>query len=414
MVASTDIKYFQFDNFNAPQLINDFGSIIRVLDACLINGLTLPQIASLSVNEGIATLVFNTSHQLHQYQVIEISGANEHDFNKQHRILTVSSNSLTFAITTNFSQATGILSAKMPSLDWEKPFSSTSATGGKAAYRSKNLLLSSRPYLRVVDELDLAYTSTYAKYAKVGIVEDMSDINTMLGIQAPYDNLAQGKNWIGSGSGATAINGWAKWYYAGAAQSNFTDSAIPANGNRSWILVGNSDYFYILPTFITSTNFAVAYGFGSFKSLLNADLSNSFLSATVNSASASASYDHAVSSGLTNTSSAAKLLILRNYSQSAAYKESSMLSLNPATSVIYSGYSDYIGAYSLSNIAPLIPVFINEIVLRGEIPNLYWLLQNKPYSNYQTFESNSSAFIATNIAMGNGPTGQIVLKVGDL
>src|SRR5690606_32163419 len=95
--------------------------------------------------------------------------------------------------------ATGTIIASLPPLGWEKPFSSSNPNGGKAAYRSLNLLLPSRPFLRVADELDPAYTATYAKYAKVGIVEDMSDIDTMLGVQAPYDSALPNKNWNGTG-----------------------------------------------------------------------------------------------------------------------------------------------------------------------------------------------------------------------
>ena len=38
MVASTDIKFYVHTNTNAPQLINNFGCMIDVLDACLVNG----------------------------------------------------------------------------------------------------------------------------------------------------------------------------------------------------------------------------------------------------------------------------------------------------------------------------------------------------------------------------------------
>lgn len=172
--------------------------------------------------------------------------------------------------------ATGTINASLPPLGWEKPFSSTSATGGKGAYRSKNTLLSSRPFLRVIDELDPAYTVTYAKYAKVGIVEDMSDIDVMLGVQAPFDPANPAKNWVGSGSGTSAINGWAKWYYAGSDERYYSDTAAPTAGNRNWILVGNGDYFYIFVASIPSNTNLVCYGFGAYKSLVNADTSNTF------------------------------------------------------------------------------------------------------------------------------------------
>mgnify|MGYP007008079908 CR=1 FL=1 len=61
----------------------------------------------------------------------------------------------------------------------------------------------------------------------------------------------------------------------------------------------------------------------------------------------------------------------------------------------------------------LIPAFINESVLRGELPNLYYLFQLRPYSNLQTFVKDGQIFIAKNIAT-SGSEGQIVLKIGEL
>ena len=76
--------------------------------------------------------------------------------------------------------------------------------------------------------------------------------------------------------------------------------------------------------------------------------------------------------------------------------------------------SDYIGPYSLTSVAVFAPVFINETVLRGEIPNLYWLFQDKPYANYQIIERNGNAYIAVNIgASTSAGIGQVVLKIGE-
>lgn len=90
-----------------------------------------------------------------------------------------------------------------------------------------------------MDERDPAYTATYAKYAKVGIVEDMTSIDTLL--NGFMNSANPDKNWVGTGSGTSGINGWAKWHYASyvTAIANAVDSNTPATGNRSWILIGN-------------------------------------------------------------------------------------------------------------------------------------------------------------------------------
>ena len=417
MVASTDIKFFVHSNNNAPQLQNAYGSMIGVLDACLVNGISLGLVSTLTAVGTTVTAVFSNAHNLMQYQVLKITGANQAEYNGEHRILTVpNATSVTFQLASapSVTTATGTITSSLPSLGWEKPFSSTNeAGGGKAAYRSKNTLLPSRPFLRVVDELDPAYTATYAKFAKVGIVEDMTDINTMLGVQAPYDSAAPTKNWVGTGSGTTAINGWAKWYYSmfNAASGNNVENSTPAAGNRQWILVGSGDYFYFFPTTAVSSTDALTYGFGNFKTLLNTDGSNNFLSATYNYGSVSSSYFRSTYTALSGNQSTQKLLLQRAYNQSSAYKESSNISLGVGS--YYSGLSNYIGQYSLTNICPLLPVFINESVLRGEIPNFYYIFQQKPYANKTVIENGGTIFMAIDIA-GSSAVGQVAVKIGDL
>lgn len=420
MVASTDIKFYVHTNTNAPQLTNNFGCMIDVLDACLVNGFGSQAVATLTASGTTVTATYGSAHNYLQYQVTKIAGVNQTEFNGEHRILTVpDANTITFelAAVPSVTTATGTITSSLPSLGWEKPFSSThsSGVGGKAAYRSTNLLLSSRPFLRVVDELDPAYTATYAKYAKVGIVEDMVGIDTMLGVQAPYDSANPNKNWVGTGSGAPAYNGWAKWYYARNAAVNSSVSDTSATvGVRSWLIVGNSDYFYILPAFIPSNVISFPYGFGCFKSFLTADNSNTFLASHyIYMAAHSVLYamegnSHIGVSGTNNLN----LLLQRSYNQVAQSTTANIRSL-VASSAVNSGVSNYIGAYSLTNIAALIPAFINESVLRGELPNLYYLFQLRPYSNLQTFAKDGQIFIAKNIAT-SGSEGQIVLKIGEL
>ena len=420
MIASTDIKLYVHTNNNTPQLQNAYGSIINVLDACLVNGINIGAISSLTASGTTVTALFSSAHKLMQYQVIKIVGAVQDEFNGEHRILTVpNSNEVTFEIAAapSVATATGVLEASLPPLEWEKPFSSVNVNGGgKAAYRSTNLLLPSRPFLRVVDELDPAYTATYAKYAKVGIVEDMTDINTMLGVQAPYDAALPNKNWSGTGSGSSAYNGWAKWYYASsilAGQSS--DSSAPSNGNRDWICVGNKDYFYIFPAAIPNGKHYSNYGFGAFESLLNLDVANWFLSASTSYSAAGTDIFRADNTGLGSTNSAGRTILLRDHKQDLPTHARTYSLHAVASGEIYSGYLDYIAAKSISGVVPIFPIFLRENngVIRGQVPNFYWVLQEKPHVNLKILEKNNSAFMAINSVVGTAEN-QIVVKIGDL
>lgn len=424
MVASTDIKFYVHTNNNAPQLQNAYGSMINVLDACLIDGIQIGVVSSLTASGNTVTVTFGAAHNLMQYQVIKITGANQPEFNGEHRILTIpDSSSLTFELATapSVSTATGTISASLPPLGWEKPFSSTNETGGgKAAYRSKNLVLPSRPFLRVVDELDPAYTATYAKYAKVGIVEDMTDIDTMLGVQAPFDSTNPDKNWVGTGSGTTVINGWAKWHYARAyaatASSSNNESNAPANGNRKWLLVGDEDYFYIVPSVAvdaaSNSEYGLLYGFGRFDSLFQNDASNTFLSSTLVAIAAGSSTTPGTQTGLSNQSNST--LIQRKYNQSNTHANAGTIGFFNAGS-FYPGTSNYVSVHNLIlSPAALLETSETPSVMRGQCKNLQWPLQQEPYPEMQVFIDGDELFIAKKVAVHSSSRGQIVFKIGDM
>jgi hypothetical protein len=76
---------------------------------------------------------------------------------------------------------------------------------------------------------------------------------------------------------------------------------------------------------------------------------------------------------------------------------------------------DYIAARSISGVVPVFPIFLreNDGVIRGQIPNFYWVLQQKPHANLAILEKNNSAFMAINSVVGTAEN-QIVVKIGDL
>ena len=308
--------------------------------------------------------------------------------------------------------ATGTINCSLPSLGWEKPFSSTSATGGKGAYRSKNTLLPSRPFLRVVDELDPAYTATYAKYAKVGIVEDMTDIDIMLGAQAPFDVAAPNKNWIGTGIGSSATNGWARWYYArsGNARDNTTDASAPLSANRNYLVVGNSDTFYIIPH-ISTGNYGIIYGFGAFDSFIQVDTSNTFLMSTLNYVNASASYVPVnFTTGASNH--VQQLIVFIKYDQLQQYQLCRLTALNPLNNI---GFMSGI-ASGISNDLPITNCFIfeNNSVVRGDLPLLKWKLNAAPMGDLQAFHQNGKIMLNTFVSPYQGDDAAVVFDVGGL
>ena len=427
MVASTDIKFFVHSNNNAPQLQNAYGSMIGVLDACLVNGISLGLVSTLTAVDTTVTAVFSAAHNLMQYQVLKIAGANQAEYNGEHRILTVpNATSVTFQLASPLSAttATGTISASLPPLGWEKPFSSANVNGGgKAAYRSKNLLLPSRPFLRVVDELDPAYNASYAKYAKVGIVEDMTDIDTMLGVQAPYDSANPNKNWVGVGGGTSVINGWARWYYARNFDlGNTYDTEAITGGDRNWLLVGNADYFYIMPCFHTGGSPANPYGFGSFERYYDDDLSNTFLSASIKN-TPPANFEQIGKLSSISSKDNYNCLLFKPIEQTSGYATANT-AYSTNNTLHHSGCTVYL--QGASNRVPLYPIILEERsaifssgnlkAIRGNLSGIYALAQYRPFNDFQIFRRGSSAFIArySTINDNNSDFGELVLKIGDL
>lgn len=418
MVASTDIKFYVHTNNNAPQLQNAYGSMINVLDACLIDGIQIGVVSSLTASGNTVTATFGAAHNLMQYQVIKITGATQSEFNGEHRILTVpNSNEVTFelAAVPSVPTATGAISASLPPLGWEKPFSSSNPNGGgKAAYRSTNLLIPSRPFLRVVDELDPVWTSTYAKYAKVGIVEDMSDINTLIGAQVPFDATNPDKNWAGTGSGSSAYNGWAKWYYARYMLADGTaDQTDPPSGNRSWIIVGSGDYFYISNITSSNDNQSHIHGFGCFDTYAETtDFGNWILSASYAYKRANEFIYTTDFGGLGSSQQTNYTMYDLNHGSSSKAISISSTVLNGIT--VRSGNSNDVG-YNVNAPIMFFPVYLLEgTVIRGSLKNLFWLHRALPFSNRQLIQRKESVFIAVSAIVYNSFSGQVMIKVGEI
>lgn len=270
-MSNTDIKWFSFGNTNAPQLSNSWGCMIDVLDACLVTGMGSQLVSTLVVKDGVATATFGTSHNLQQFQVVEISNAEQAIFNGEHKVLGVTSNTIEFVVNSPDTIATGAISCKLASLGWTKVFSGTQ----KAVYSAKDR--TANPYfLRVDNSLDPAYKTDYAKFAKVGILDSCTGIDDLTGNQAPFDPTKPSRNWIGDANN----NGWFKWRYASSDQATTSqyvyESTSPTNGTRPWVLIGTKDSLYIINSSTINTILETPYGFGVVQ---HKGLSKPFLSA---------------------------------------------------------------------------------------------------------------------------------------
>lgn len=414
-MSNTDIKWFTSDNLNAPQLSNNWGVLIDVLDACLVTGLGNLVAASVTAAGKTVTVNFNSAHGYKQYQVVQIAGANESEFNTQHRILSVSNTSLTFELSsaTAHTTASGTITCKLAPLGFDKAFSGTQ----KAAYRSKNIL--KNPYfLRVDNSLDPAYTTTFAKFGKVGICENMSDIDTMTGHQAPFDTANPTKNWVGTGSGNTVVNGWAKWYYTkyNSIGLGSPENLSQTNNDRKWLIVGNESGFLFLPTMTTTTEptAALCYGFFANPHVLNTGEIECFLSSTVNNNSVSLQQTYGAITPLCGQHNF--LICLRKYDRTAVNEFAKCLGSLGNFIGNTSGQANTFASEVNANMLYFADTAIidTQNFVRGKVPFLHWLYQTTTLPSGTVIKKGSDIFIIQDVG---GPSansnGKIAIKIGE-
>lgn len=211
------VKYFNSAMVGAPALSGTAGSLIAVLDACLVDGFGLGTVDSVVVASNVATVTRNAGHPFQVGMVALIAGATPAGLNGDQRVLSVTATTYTFATSGISDQtATGTITHKVSPAGW----SNSSVPGGSATlkvYKATDGAALGR-MLRVDDSANY--------HARVVGYETMSDVNTGTG---PFPTAAQ-------------FSGGGYW-----PRSNDTTSAV-----REWHIVADKFGFYFVPHFYSS------------------------------------------------------------------------------------------------------------------------------------------------------------------
>lgn len=385
---STTVKVYKHSMEGAPQLSNSWGVLTDLLDAVLVNGFNLKTITGISRVGSVATAAIGAGMVTEVDQVLLIAGSDQPEYNGEFRVLSSTSNSFTFTVTGSpVTPATGTMSVKVAPLGWTAPFTGTN----KRAYRAATGL---RHYLRVDNSLDPANTTTYAKKGKVTICESMTDIDTIVGAQAPYSAGNPNLNHVATGSGTAVVDGWYKWYYARGEADN-ADQIAPAAGNRQWTIIGDDRGFY----FFTEHNGIygkAAYAFTEFESFRQGDAYNTYIAATEFNYNASQTPSQAYPVGFYNSPEFGNMFAA-NYAQTYGYAGKQILrshlqvgaptSAAFVASTAYSGWNTNIPWPNGPDMSLLLqpPLLIQAFDggVRGKLPGLMWVLNNQPLSDLQ-------------------------------
>ncbi len=214
----SEVIYYSSDEAGAPSLNNAAGSLVAVLDACLINGFNQKNVTALSVSSGVATATISAHGYLTNRKVV-IAGAATTAINGLKKVTVVDANTISFDATgVADGVISGTITAKRAPLGWSKAFSGTN----QAMYQRTDPAATGS-LLRIDD-------SAGGVHANAIMVETATGINT-------YTNNTNNYTWA---KGA--------------------NSASPQN----WILVGDSTAFHLFCDSTTSAgaNGMRAYTFG--------------------------------------------------------------------------------------------------------------------------------------------------------
>lgn len=342
----TSVVHLHSNMTGAPVLNGTAGSLINVLDACLVNGFNLRSVDSIAVSGGVATATVSAGHGFGVDTIVLIAGATPSELNGRKRVLATSTTTFAFDATgVADGTATGTISARYAPAGWGKAFSGTNL----AAYRSQDIT-GTRLYLRVND--------TGTLDARVIGYESMTDIDTGVNLFPTAAQLSGGFFW-----------------------PKATDTSATA---RAWTVIGDSKTFYFWAnTHTTSASHGVnglTYGFGDILSYRPADAFGCFIAgarASVgNSATAQATGIHRSNAIPVATNDCAYLA--RSYLNVGGSIQAGRRAQFLATPDTSSGASLVAypnGADNALLLSPIL-VFDDNTQLRGQFPGVYFVPQN--------------------------------------
>lgn len=234
---STSVKYFHSELPGAPVLSGTAGSLLAVLDACLVNGWGLLTAQSVSVVAEVCTLTFATAHAFEPLTVAVVAGAGTAAINGEQRVTVTSTNSISFSAPgVPDGPVSGTITAKIAPAGWVKTFSDTD----KSAYKSAAPDASG-----CVARID----DRSGRFARLRAFKSMTDVDTGVG-PTPMDAQVSGGLYI--------------------LKSDLSNTA-----SRRWVVVASDRFVHL--AIAPSGTYVVDYdsvAFGDFPSLKSGDAYN--------------------------------------------------------------------------------------------------------------------------------------------
>lgn len=348
---SGTIHLFENVQTGAPVLNGVAGSLVGLLDACLVNGFNTHNVGSIVVASAIATVTVSAGHGKRIGDVVLIAGASPAGLNGKKRVLSATTTTYTFTATGIGDQAaTGTIVEKTAAVGWGKPFAGSNI----GAYRGAEAT-STQLYLRVDD--------TDARSARAVGYESMTDIDTGV---APFPTEAQ-------------FSGGLYWH-----KSDVSDS-----GPRDWLLLADDDRFVLFPRHDSLAGAGhTALMFGDIITDKAGDGFHCTITGIEESTTTSANVLNAHAGVMHSKVSGNGCYLARDVAQlskSAPWYPSHHAPHASIIPALSSGSDDWDLKYPSQVDGGLVftPVMVVETnagdpVLRGSIPGFYWSVQQQP------------------------------------
>ena len=422
MATDVDVQYFS--HLNGLVLSNNWGDMIRLLDTCLVNGLPLTSITSATIDaQGDITLNLYAAHNCLLFQIVELTGFAPSELNGKYRIKGTPSATQLILKAEHIGKSIATTgSAKLAPLGYEIKYRDPNDV--KRAYRA----ISPRPehpFIRVDETISdgtNSYTSTYAKSAMVGLIEDMTHIDDYLDqnkLQLPLDTGDFAKNWKIAGTGTSVVRGRCKLYWGlGTLGYSAADETTAPNntGVAPFSLCGDKHAVYLINEVTRHTSTVgnkSLKGFGLINTCLADDVIPAWFLAVPDRAGipAGTSYSLYNTGGMPTTYSAeaCKVLVPK---YNVAIKLSNSVGATPIVPDYNTGLSSL---FESSNVGALeIPIYDDDLFLRGALKHVCYSGNSRGVINTTPVAAGASMYVCDNIYGSGGGSANLYFYLGEL
>ena len=209
-MAGTSVKFFSSTQAGAPVLDGTAGSLLNVLDACLITGFGATPVRAASFASGVVTLTLDGGHVFKVSDVVALSGFTPSEVNVEFRITSRTETTVSFTSDKAVGFVAGA-SIKRAALGWE----STTLSTNVKVFNQKN-------------------KSKFFSYYEVSDTNQWSSSPFIRAQIRAFD--------IFSGGALSSLWGT---YYIAKSRSNVSNIGYVAGSARPWVLIGDHEFVYV-------------------------------------------------------------------------------------------------------------------------------------------------------------------------